>query len=281
VASIALRNDAAKPENAQLRKRLITWWLNAEMNMGIYLDDMQPVFEADKAWEQLAQMHFEKWRSYHREGGPLYLSGYYLEKAGQVEEGKRRMRIAEFMPLGNSSGHGVMPWQIGKERAPQDLVARQKEVERLGCLGRSGEYRTLQRKLFHPYRKAGKPRKAALLWASANYHFITMSKGGSYSKLLWALNNGMHTEEGLGLDALQQGRVKEAEVRLKESWRLSIEPTWLGAALVQHYQTKGREKDARRIFNLFKDKLEQCSAELPNDPRFKNKLAEWREVTGF
>ena len=241
---------------------------------------MKDVFEAAGEWEFLADSYFDQWRRSRADGALLFKSGYFLEKAGDLDQGLHRQRAANLVPLGH-------PWTRSGLRYNQEKYGAEKMAENQRAVirhvgnGTDGDYTNLQREQFHRLRRAGDPRRAALLWSSAHYHMLRANTGIVYGNNFYALNNGMHAQEGFGLQALKEGKVDEAEKRLVESWRLSVEPTCLGKALIEHYRSIGNEELARAIFERFSNQLKTATEQVPGDETLIERLAEWRKMTGF
>jgi hypothetical protein len=272
------------PEKAKALKEIRPMCAQRNRPLGPFDETVLCVLKPEKVRQAegdqlaLAEEKLQAWAKKRYSFHKLFESGQHLVMSGdaaQSAEGHRRMRIAAVMPLahrwaGRTSTYG-----------PKKLIAPRDQVVKFVGGGTDTGFTGLQRKGFHPLRKAGRPRDAALRWASGHYHMLRMDGGILYGKYLWALNNGMHTQEGLGLQALKEGRLEDSHHHLNESWRLSIEPTWLGSALVKHYQEAADEAAALKVFKQFQHQLNGYAAQLPGDKRFAKKLAEWREVTGY
>ncbi len=269
---------AKKPENQEMREKLLTIWNARDANY-FNLNQMTPLLEMADEWQRLAQGYLRKWQLSRYFGGRLYRSGHYLVKAGRESEGQRRMDAALRVPLGfEPFDLYYLLSHIAPEKPAKQKVERSFRL--VHHLDRevnptSRYYLDSLRAPHAKLRRENRELVAGRLWAADHINTFI------YRKLFWALNNGMHLQEDFGINALKNGRLGEAESRLAEAWRLSIEPTTLGADLVEYYQLIGRKEEARHIYETFRDRLQSYAREMPGDPRFPKKIAEWQKATGF
>jgi hypothetical protein len=95
-------------------------------------------FWADKKrWEQAAEAYGQAWQHNQKEPLALYLQGRALAQGGSDKEGKRRMELAHWMPLGNEYQRNALAAAL---KARGEREAARQEWELLLRTGRPGTF---------------------------------------------------------------------------------------------------------------------------------------------
>jgi len=272
---------AARPGNDAMRMRIMK--IRRKMaRKQLTTTDLIPIFDAMQDWEAAAEEFFLDWQNYRHDGNLLHWSGFYLAKAGQVEEGNRRMQIAAFIGMYDYP-ELLMRHFRHNDRDGVNRVRMSRGFPLAHHLDEEGfpthfSYREYLRDFHDEFVDLGRRGQATLLWSAADF---TDLDGRSSLSFYFGLANGAQIEEDLGMIALQEGDIAEAERRLAEERRLSIERRELGAALLQHHRDAEQEGEARRIYVTLRDRIQGYLFEMPEDKRLHWKLSEWRRVTGY
>jgi tetratricopeptide (TPR) repeat protein len=110
--------------------------LGASARAAIKLGD----FWADKKrWERAAEVYGQAWQHDQKEPLGLYLQGWALAQGGSDKEGKRRMELAHWVPLGNEYRRSALAAAL-KARGQREAARR--EWELLLRTGRPGTFQT-------------------------------------------------------------------------------------------------------------------------------------------
>jgi len=92
---------------------------------------------AKKHWERAAERYYQAWDKDRQQALPLYLSGKALLEAGQSKEGKKRVELAHWLPLGNEEAR----YNFGTGLLQQgDAEASRREADLLLKLSQPNSY---------------------------------------------------------------------------------------------------------------------------------------------
>jgi hypothetical protein len=95
-------------------------------------------FWADrKRWERAAEVYGQGWQHDQKDPLALYLQGWALVQGGSAKEGKRRMELAHWAPLGNEYQRGALAAAL-KARGQREAARR--EWDLLLRTGRPGSF---------------------------------------------------------------------------------------------------------------------------------------------
>ncbi len=264
-----------RPEKQELRREFIAWWKKKKPGHPSF-SQMVPILSLEKDWQFLAGHCFAKWEKTSADAGNFYLSGYFLEKAGQVEEGERRMRLSVVMPVSQGTFRRRL---LKSARENQDVEM----VERIETLRATVDYGVflpdtkLMRDPSNQLRRALLGNQKTYCVGARDYYEKDRDRA-AYLSNFWLLNLGGFREEVLGLHDLENGRVADAEKHLAAAWSTNTEGRTLGAALVRHYRENGKKAEALRVEETYRKRIESYARELPGDPQFPEKLQAWSKA---
>src|SRR5262249_14640918 len=177
---------------------------------------------------------------------PLFLKGWALEQAGQVQEGKRLVEIAHWLPLGNESARYGFIVELSKRRHRE---AARREAELLTRLSVPGSFYAAEgfRQLaVDPYQR-GDHLKAAAYHELAMLRCLRPQTSFAETTAYLGVPHFVHRHRAAGL--LVAGRIDDA---LKEAELcLAAMPgnTDLQTLLVPELEKIGRTADADSLFS--------------------------------
>jgi len=187
--------------------------------------------------------------------GPLFLQGWSLVKAGKNTEGRRLMRLAKIVPLGDSSSRLSLAQSMDKLGLHKDADRQRELATRVGA------------KQWNPF--AQRDTNAPYLlersnWAAAERIYVGEVRRHLTTSGLQGVDKdifGIATLPGLieVREMLANGRVDEAMKIIRESLRVCPANTRIPALFVYPLEKLGRKKEADEIFGIvFRALSERC-----------------------
>ena len=228
--------------------------------------------EADKKeWDKAEKWYARAWEKDHARPLALFLDGYALAQAGKEEEGKKRMELAHWTPLGDSAARFALLKDLS-DHGQHEAVRR--EAELLARLSPAG---TL-------YASEGR-RLAGQAAASAASDYAAAADGLQRSMLrvvardihflqplayltVPALVHRYRVEQYIAAGKLDEAR-KEAELGLAAVPGDGAFPI----ALVPALDKAGRKKEGQELFDRCLAVQEDLCKEFPNSSSAHNAAA--------
>jgi tetratricopeptide (TPR) repeat protein len=223
-----------------------------------------------KEWDKAAERYKQAWDKEHAKPMALYLSGWALAQAGQEKEGKKRMDLSHWMPLGDGQA------RVNFLRSLADRghrAAARREGELLLRLSTPGSY------------FAAEGTRQASVYGPDHKDFLAAAEGQERS-MLRCLNRDVYyllPAAYLGVPALVHRYRAEGytaagkfdEARKEVALGLAALPgdTFFPIELVPAWDKAGHKQEASELFDRCLAAQEQVCRDYPDCPWAHNSVA--------
>jgi tetratricopeptide (TPR) repeat protein len=227
-------------------------------------------YASKKLWDEAAERYGRAWEKERKEALPLFLQGWAMVQNGAVKEGKRRMDLAHWVPLGDEAQRESFGEEL-KKRGHAEAARR--EFELLLRTSKPGSFPTGE-----ALRQLGIAAMTARQYAdAAEYHqrstlrvmrpFVRFSDMSAYV----TVPHFLHRVRARAL--AEAGQLDEA--RKEADICLELEPANadLAVLLVGKLEKSDRKKDADELFEKTRGFLAKLIEDHPESAWGHNGLA--------
>lgn len=226
-------------------------------------------------WADAAQLYRRLWELAPEDPWPYYLSGEALVRAGQTDEGRRRMRVAHWLPLGNQELRLRYARHLA-DRGERNAAAQECEFGlRLG--GVETVHGVKNGLLLLASRAAERGDDGAAAAWHERLRLLYLEYNLSYLRtgLYLVLPYRVHVERARAL--LKAGRTEEALREIRLGRALLPANVDLPIATVPLLEAGGRFRDADELFNTVFSLRQRLCADYPRCAWCHHELA-WLAV---
>jgi tetratricopeptide (TPR) repeat protein len=224
---------------------------------------------AKKDWKGAAERYRQAWRAWEKQPGPrdlphplpLYLAGHALEKAGQKEEGKKRMEQAHWVLLGDEVARLELARELAR-RGHDEAAAR--EYRLIAQVGHPGSF----------YAGEALRRVAADALARKDYLKAALGHEQAMLRCLQPYIDFVNPSAYLGVPAyvhrlraaghFKAGKVEEALREVALAQALLPAGVEVPILAVPELERLGRKKEAAEVFDRAAALYEKLCRDYPN-----------------